>query len=47
MTVTSDVTKNGDTVTGRFTIKNLPTVSIDEVRKPLFAAVGVADLALE
>jgi len=51
MTVTADTnaTKNGDTATvsGRFTIKNLPTVSLDEVRKPLFAYVGVADLALE
>ena len=53
MTVTTDVTKTGDTVTGRFTIKNLPsaknlpTLSLDDVRKPVFAAVGVADLAIE
>ena len=52
MTVTTDVTKNGDTVTGRFTIKNLPTVSLPtvslaEVRKPAFAVAGLADLVLE
>ncbi len=45
-----DVDKTGSTITGRFTVKNLPTlptVSRDEVLKPAFAAVGVADLALE
>ena len=51
MSVTTDtkVTKTGDTATvsGRFTIKNLPTVTLDEVKKPVFAYVGVADLALE
>ena len=49
MTVTTDVTKTGDTVTasGRFTLKNLPTFDAAEARKPLFAAVGVADLVLE
>jgi len=55
MTVTADTnaTKTGDTATvsGRFTIKNLPTVNLDEVRKevrkPFFAYVGVADLAIE
>jgi hypothetical protein len=49
MSVTTDVTKTGDTVTarGRFTVKNLPTLDLDEARKPLFAFVGVADLALE
>ena len=46
MTVTTDVTTTGDTVTGRFTLKR-PTLSLGEVRKPVFAAVGVADLALE
>ena len=46
MTVTTDVTTTGDTVTGRFTLKR-PTLSLSEVRKPAFAAVGVADLALE
>jgi hypothetical protein len=49
MTVTTDVTKTGDTVTasGRFTLKNLPTLDVAEARKPLFAAVGVVDLAIE
>ncbi len=47
MSVTTDVNKSGNTVTGRFTIKNLPTVSLDEVRKPAFAFAGLADLALE
>ena len=49
MTVTTDVTKTGDTVTaqGRFTLKNLPTFDVAEARKPLFAAVGVADLVIE
>ncbi|HEU0104126.1 MAG TPA: hypothetical protein VFR07_17565 [Mycobacteriales bacterium] len=45
MTITSDVTTTGDTVTGRFTIKNLPT--LDEVKKPAFAFAGLADLAIE
>ena len=50
--VDADVSKTGSTLTGRFTVKNLPsvslpTVSLDEVKKPAFAAVGVADLALE
>jgi hypothetical protein len=47
MTVTTDVTKTGNTVTGRFTLKNLPTFDAATARKPLFAYVGVADLALE
>ena len=47
MTVTSDVKKTGSTVTGRFTIKNLPTFDAAQAKKPLFAYVGVADLALE
>ncbi len=42
-----DVDKTGTTVTGRFTIKNLPTFDLSEAAKPLFAAVGVADLAIE
>jgi hypothetical protein len=50
-TTTADagVQKSGDTVVaqGRFTVKNLPSFDLDEARKPLFAAVGVADLALE
>ena len=41
------VTKTGNTVTGRFTLKNLPTFDAAETRKPLLAVVGVADLALE
>ena len=47
--ISSDVTTTGDTVTaqGRFTVKNLPTLDLDEARKPLFAVVGVADLAIE
>ena len=47
MTVTTDVTKTGDTVTGRFTLKNLPSFDAAEAKKPLFAYVGVADLAIE
>ena len=43
----ADVTKTGSTLTGRFTIKNLPTFDVAEATKPLFAAVGVADLAIE
>ena len=43
----ADVTKTGSTVTGRFTIKNLPTFDVAEATKPLFAVVGVADLAIE
>ena len=51
-TVKADAVKTGDTVTvqGRFTLKNLPTLptlDLDEARKPLFAVVGVADLAIE
>ncbi len=48
-TAATDVTKTGDTVVaqGRFTIKNLPVVDLDEARKPLFAVVGAADYALE
>jgi DNA polymerase II small subunit/DNA polymerase delta subunit B len=49
MTLTTDVTTTGDTVTaqGRFTVRNLPTLDLEEARKPLFAVVGVADVALE
>ena len=42
-----DVDKTGSTVTGRFTIKNLPTFDVQDATKPLFAFVGVADLAIE
>jgi hypothetical protein len=48
--VTADVNKTGNTVTGRFTLKNLPTLpafDADQAKKPLFAYVGVADLAIE
>ncbi len=44
-TVSVDTT--GSTVTGRFTLKNLPSFDVAEASKPLFAVVGVADLALE
>ena len=58
MTVTTDtpkatatVKKTGNTVTGRFTLKNLPTFDAaaakETAKKPLFAYVGVADLAIE
>jgi hypothetical protein len=48
-TAKADVTKTGDAVTaqGRFTVKNLPVIDLDEARKPLFAVVGVADYAIE
>ena len=41
------VTKTGNSITGRFTLKNLPTFDAAETRKPLLAVVGVADLAIE
>jgi hypothetical protein len=50
MTVTTDVKKTGNTVTGRFTLKNLPSfdaLNSAAAKKPLFAYVGVADLAIE
>ena len=47
MTVTTNVKKTGNTVTGRFTLKNLPTFDAAAAKKPLFAYVGVADLAIE
>ena len=46
-TATADVDKTGSTVTGRFTIKNLPTFDVAEASKPLYAFIGVADLAIE
>jgi hypothetical protein len=51
-TAQADVSKTGDTVVaqGRFTVKNLPSIdlpALEEARKPLFAVVGVADLAIE
>ena len=36
-----------DKISGRFTVKNLPSFELGEATKPLFAVVGVADLALE
>ena len=47
--VKADVKKTGNALVGRFTIKNLPavTVNADQAKKPLFAYVGVADLAIE
>jgi hypothetical protein len=45
--VDADVKKVGNTITGRFTLKGLPTFDVAEATKPLYAAVGVADLALE
>ena len=45
--VTADVNKTGSTITGRFTLKNLPTFDAEAAKKPLFAYVGVADLAIE
>ena len=42
-----DVDKTASTVTGRFTIKNLPSFDVSEATKPLFAVVGVADFAIE
>ncbi len=49
-TVKSDVKKTGNTLVGKLTVKNLPTLpnlELTEVRKPGFAAVGVLDLAIE
>lgn len=40
-------TSTGSTVSGRFTLKNLPTLSVTEAAKPLYAYVGALDLALE
>ena len=42
-----DVDTTGSTVSGRFTLKHLPTLSVTEAAKPLYAYVGVLDLALE
>ena len=40
-----DVDKTGNKVTGRFTVRNLPSFDVAEATKPLFAVVGVADFA--
>jgi len=45
--VTADVDKTGSTVTGRFTLKNLPTFDVADATKPLYAFVGAADFAIE
>ena len=45
--VVADVEKTGDTVQARFALKNLPGLYVAEAKKPLFAFVGAADLALE
>ncbi len=45
--VTADIDATGDTVSGRFTLKNLPTFDVAEAKKPLYAYVGALDLALE
>jgi uncharacterized protein YoxC len=42
-----DVDKTGNSITGRFSVKNLPSFDVAEATKPLFAVVGVADLAIE
>lgn len=51
---TASVTKSGNTVTGRFTLKNLATFDLKSLpsfdaaeSRPFLAVVGVADLALE
>jgi len=46
-TVVADVDKTGSTVTGRLTIRNLPTFDVAGATKPLYAYVGAADLVLE
>ena len=45
--VTADLEATGNTVRGRFTLKNLPTFDVSEAKKPLYAYVGALDLALE
>ena len=42
-----DVDTTGSTVSGRVTIKHLPTFDVTEAAKPLYAYVGALDLALE
>ena len=46
-TVAVDVDTTGSSVSGRFTVKNLPTLSVTDAAKPLYAYVGALDLALE
>lgn len=45
--VTAAVEKTSKRVTDLLTIKNLPAFDVTEATKPLFAVVGVADLAIE
>jgi len=47
VTADADVDKTGNSVTARFTLKNLPTFDVAEATKPLYAVVGAADLAIE
>ena len=42
-----DVDMASSTVSGRFTLKNLPTFDVTDAAKPLYAYVGALDLALE
>jgi hypothetical protein len=42
-----DVDTAGSTVSGRFPLKNLPSLDLTEAAKPLYAYVGALDLALE
>ena len=42
-----DVDTTENSVTGRFSVKNLPAFDVAEAAKPLYAYVGVLDLALE
>lgn len=45
--VDTSTTTTGSTVSGRFTLKHLPTLDVTEAAKPLYAYVGALDLALE
>jgi F0F1-type ATP synthase membrane subunit b/b' len=42
-----DVDKTASTLSGRFTIKNLPSIDVAAAAKPLYAYVGALDLAIE
>lgn len=46
-TVKADVDTTGNGITARFALKNLPTFDVAEATKPLYAAVGAADLVIE
>jgi hypothetical protein len=45
--VAVDVDTTRSSVSGRLTITTLPTLSVTDAAKPLYASVGVLDLALE